>query len=430
MEFLNRRGFLKGGVAAGALMLSGCGEFFRTDEIIKNAEDIIKTRKEFTDKIVEGRDNFVNEIIKKREKLILDYVVESGTKELDHLPRKKVSLVRENGNGTYTLTYQVEFADTASLKTLVDEQLNGLLKKEEKKVVVTPLIDTNELIITFKEKSDLSQLEAILGDADCLPPQILLKFKATADFGDKAQDYASELNFELKTKGGDFGAITDKAKFPGGLERIRTRIDMGAIWSAQIDTSLFDLKAILNVLETWGYSRNIFETYILLSNGKEGSLSGWEKLPIPEQILSGVTPVVTQKMEDIKSNFKGNAKVYDEIVRLTATASVGNAKRPDIKRPDFLVPAGDEVSIQDVLLPIGVPYIIGGKLIEMEIGVHRRDSILPWFSGSKDYEKRSTRILYEVTPESVVNWKKSKLGRPIIKYEAPALIEIPQKSAA
>ncbi len=430
MELLNRRGFLRGTVAAGALMVSGCGDFFKTDDIIKNANEIIDTRKEFADKIVDSREDFVNKIIENRKKLILNYVEESGTKELDHLPRKKESLVRANDNGTYTLTYRVEFADTASLKTLVDDQLNGLLKKEEKKAIVTPLADTNELIITFKERSDLSQLEAILGDADHLPPQILLKFKATADFGDKAQDYASELNMELRTKGGDFGAITDNAKFPGGLERIRTRIDMGAIWGAQIDTSLFDLKAILNVLETWGYARNIFETYLLLSNGKEGSLSGWEKLPIPEQILAGVTPVVTQKMEDIKSDFKGNAKVYDEIVRLTAIAGVGNAKRPDIKRSDFLVPARDEVSIQDVLLPIGIPYIIGGKLMEMEIGVYRRDSFLRWLSGSKDYEKRSTRILYEVTPCLVVNWNTSKLGRPIIKYEAPALIEIPQKSAA
>lgn len=418
---LSRREVLEKGFALGLVGaisgIGGCGEFFKTDEIIKNANEIIDTR-----------DDFINKIVESRNKLIIDYLEESGTKELKHPQRKKDSLVRVNEDGTYTLTYEVEFGDTVSLKTLLDEQLNGF-KDEEKKAIASSLPDTNQLMITVKERKDLSRLEAILGDADHFPSQILLNFRATADFGDKAQDYASELSMELRTEGGDFGAITDNAKFPGGLERIRTRIDMGAIWGAQMDTALFDLKAILNVLETWGYARNIFETYILLSNGKEGSLSGEEKLPIPEQILAGVTPVVTQKMESIKSDFKGTATVYNDLVKLTATAGVGNAKRPDIKRADFLVPARDEVSCKDILLPIGIPYIIGGKLIEMEIGVNRRDSILKWLSGSKDYEKRLTRILYEITPYQVVNWDTSELRRPKFKYEVlkPAILPYEKK---
>ena len=233
---------------------------------------------------------------------------------------------------------------------------------------------------------------------------------------------------KLVTDTGDYGAIADNAKFPGAEERLRTAADMGAILEGQLSTALFDVKAMLKTMETWGYARNIFETYLLLADGEEGSLTGEEKLPIPEVVLQGINPVVTQKMEPIKSDFKGTASQRSNtMVEVTATVGVGNAKRPDIKRPDFLVPSRDEVSIKRVVLPMGIPYIVGGKIIEMEIGVHRRDPIFWLFSGSKDYQKRRTRILYEVTPYKVADWEKPPKVK--LKYEIVEPIVIPQAAA-
>jgi len=400
MRLINRRGFLKTSGAAGLAMLVGGGlvggcnsEFYRTDFIRKKADEIIKTRDE----------------------LIRKYLEESGTKELEHPKRKKESWVRVNEDQTYTLTYEVEFADTASLKTLVEEQINGPKKEAEKKALISALPDTNKLIITIKERTDLSRLETILGDADQLPPQILLKFSATADFGDRAQDYATELSMEFKTTGGDLGAITDNAQFPGAAERVRTRVDMGARWGAQIDTSVFDMKAVLDTLESWGYARHVFETYILLSNGQEGALSGEEKLPIPEQVLQGLNSVITQKLELSKSESKATAFVRGEMVDLSLTATVSSSKRPDIRKPDFLVPVSDTISIKHVYAPMRVPIIIGGKLIEMEVGMLRRDALLRGLSSSKDYEKSLTRVYYEITPYGVVKY--GKPDRLTFKYE-------------
>jgi hypothetical protein len=437
MSLLNRRDFEKLALASLVASVSGCGEFYKTDGIRKTAEDIIDGREEFGNEIVDSRRMFLDKIIESKEQLVseakkekdrlIDEYLESGTEELPHLPRNNEALVSVIGDGSYTVTYEAEFISSASIKAALEEQLNGPASKEPKAKVSNPP-NTQQLIITTRDQYDLNRLEVILGSIDKLPSQTLLKFKATADFGDKAQEYATRLYMELRTNRGDLGIITDEAKFPGAAERVRTTADIGAILGGQIDTSLFDVKAMIKTLETWGYSKNIFETYILLSDGREGSLSGEEKLPIPEQVLQGLNSVVTQKMESIKSDFKGTATKRNKMVELTATVGVGNAKRPDIKRPDFLVPARDEVVIQSIYLPIGIPYIIGGKLMEMEIGIHRKDPLLPWFSSDKDFEKRRTRIRYEVTAYKVADWTNPPNIQ--LRYEVVKPIVIPQRPTA
>ncbi len=440
MNLLSRRRFLeKGlatGVATGLVGLGGCSEFYRTDQIRKTAEELTKEGDGFGDEIVDKRRMFLDKIIESDEELVkktkeykkelIREFLESGTKELPHLPRNNEALVSVIGDGSYTVTYEAEFTSSASIKTALEEQLKDSSK--DPKVKVTNPVNSRQLIITTRDQYDIQRTGVILGSIDRLPPQILLKFKATADFGDKAQNLATKLQLELRTDTGDLGLINDNAKFLGAEERIRAAADMGAVWGGQVGTSLFDMKAMIKTMETWGYSRNIFETYLLLADGREGSLSGTEKLPIPEQVLQGLNSVITQKMEDIKSDFKGTATKRNMLVELTAIAGVGNAKRPDIKRPDFLVPARDEVSIQGVYLPMGIPYIIGGKLTEMEIGVYRRDPILQFLSGSKDSEKRRTRIRYEMTAYKVADWTNPPKVRLI--YEVLDPIVIPQRSAA
>lgn len=370
-----------------AVMVGGCGDFFKTD--------FIKDKS--------------TEIIQRQEDLVKKYKEESGVELQAHPPRKEESFFTVNEDNTYTLFYQVEFADTSSLEKLVKEQL--------KDATISSFPSNNQLVINLKNQLQLSYLEALLGNADRLPPQVLLRFSASSDFGDKAQDYASALNMRLQTTGGDLGAVTSNSILPGAAARLRARADMGSVWGTEIDTSAFTLKATLDVLESYGYVQHLYQTDILLSNGKKGSLSEDEKLPIPSYVLAGRDLVQTYSLETVKSSFEGNAVIYDSgIINLSFKAGLGSAKRPEA-RVSFQVPVHDEVSSEGVYLKIGQPFLVAGKLNDMEIGIRRKDAILPWWPTSKDYERKVVRMWYEITPLSVVLYDYSSLQKPSFKYK-------------
>jgi hypothetical protein len=382
------RTFLAGITAELAMVVGGCGDFFRTDFIKEKA----------------------SEIISREDDLIKKYKEESGIELQTHPQRKLESFFTIDENNTYTLYYQVEFVDIASLEKL--------LKEQYKDATISSLPGINQLVVNIKNKAQLSSLEELLGNSDRLPPQVLLRFSASSDFGDKAQDYASQLNMRLETTGGDLGAITSDSILPGASERLRARANMGTTWGTEIDTSAFTMKAALDVLESYGYVQHLYQTNILLSNGKKGGLSEEEKLPIPSYVLAGRDIVQTYVLEPVKSNFEGMAIIYDSgMVNLTFKASLGSAKRPEARKADFQVPVHDEILSEGVYLRIGQPFLVAGKLNDMEIGIRRRDTILPWWPTGKDYEKRVVRMWYEITPLSVILYDYSSLTKPSFKYK-------------
>lgn len=370
-----------------AALVGGCGDFFKTG--------FIKDKS--------------TEIINREEDLIKKYKEESNVELQKHPPRTEESFFTINEDNTYTLFYQVEFADTASLEKLVKEQV--------KDSTISSFPSTNQLVITIKNKSQLSYVEELLGNADRLPPQVLLRFSASSDYGDKAQDYASALNMRLQSTGGDLGAATADSILPGASERVRARADMGTVWGTEIDTSAFTMKATLDVLESYGYVQHLYQTDILLANGKKGNLSEDEKLPIPSYVLAGRDLVQTYSLESVKSSFEGTAIIYDSgIIHLSFKAGLGSAKRPEA-RVNFQVPVHDEVSSEGVYLKIGQPFLVAGKLNDIEVGIRRKDAILPWWPTSKDYERKVVRMWYEITPLSVVIYDYSTLEKPSFKYK-------------
>jgi hypothetical protein len=381
-------------------LVGGCGDFYKTG--------FIKDKS--------------TEIINREEDLIKKYRDESGVELQMHPQRKEESFFTINEDNTYTLFYQVEFADTASLEKLLKEQI--------KDATVSSFPGTNRLVVNLKNKSQLSYIEELLGNTDRLPPQVLLRFSASSDYGDKAQDYASQLNMRLQTTGGDTGALTSDSILPGASERLRARANMGTTWGTEIDTSAFTLKAALDVLESYGFVQHLYQTNILLSNGKKGSLSEEEKLPIPSYVLAGRDLVQTYTLEPVKSNFEGTAVIYDSgMIHLTFKAGLGNAKRPEA-RVNFQVPVHDEVSSDGVYLKIGQPFLIAGKLNDIELGTRRRDTVLPFWPTGKDYERRVVRMWYEITPVSVTLYDYSSLEKPAFKYKTlqPAALDAAEPS--
>lgn len=384
MILLNRRNFEKIVLASLATIITGCGDFYKTDFIKDNTQEIIKTR----------------------EDLIKRYQEESGVDIKTHPERKEMPVLTVNPDKTYTLFYRAEFTETAALEKIVKEQI------KDATVSTSPSI--NQLIINIKNESQISYLEELLNNSDRLPPQVLVKFSVSSDFGDKAQDYASELNMTISSLGKEFGAFTAESILPGAESRVRARASMGTKWGAEIDTDVFNMKAILDVLESHGYVKHLYQTTVLLLNNMKGGLTEEEKLPIPAYVLAGRDLVQTYNLESVKSFFEATPVIYDNgLVKLSFKAAIGSSKRPEAK-VNFQVPVSDGISNDGVYLRIGQPFLVAGKVNDMEIGITRRDAMLPWPS-SKDFERRKTRIWYEITPYIITQYDYSSLAKPHFK---------------
>ena len=133
--------------------------------------------------------------------------------------------------------------------------------------------------------------------------------------------------------------------------------------------------------------------------------------------MKGNDLVETYTLESVKSSFIGTAVIYDSgIINLSFSAGLGSAKRPEA-RVNFQVPVHDEVSSDGVYLKIGQPFLVAGKLNDMEIGLRRKDAILPWWPTSKDFERKVVRMWYEITPLSVVLYDYSTLEKPSFTYK-------------
>ncbi len=104
------------------------------------------------------------------------------------LKEQEESYFTINEDNTLYVVLPVEFAEIASMEKLVKEQV--------KDATISSSPSINQLVVNLKEKSQLSYLEELLGNSDKLPPQVLLRFSASSDFGDKAQDYASAIEYE------------------------------------------------------------------------------------------------------------------------------------------------------------------------------------------------------------------------------------------
>lgn len=380
MVLLNRRDFTKGVLALGTTVITGCTDFFKTDFIKLNTEEIINTR----------------------ENLIEKYKKESKVDLRKHPKREYESYYTKRQDDAYTLFYRVEFADIATLEKIVKEQARD--------VILSTYPSINQMFITFKDEKQIIDLEELLYNADRLPPQVLVKFTVSMDYGDLVQDYASQFNMVISSKGSEFGAISADSKLPGAEARVRARASMFTKWGAEVDTDVFNMKAILDVLESYGYVRHVYQTTILLSNNVKGGVGGEEKIPVPAWVLAGQNVVKTFDMLDVKSSFEGTGVVYDELVRLAYKAMTGSAKRPEA-RVDFQIPVHDEVFSEGVYLMIGQPFLVAGKLTNMETGIQRKDALLPWPS-SKDFEKQVIRIWYEITPYQVILYDYTSLVRP------------------
>ena len=380
------RNYFLGATLASMISLTGCNGFFKTDFIKENAKHIIETQQSLEEK----------------------YKNESGIDFLKHPKRKEVPVLTLNEDNTYTLFYTAEFLDVSDLETIVKDQM--------KTAVVSKSLSNNQLAINLQKESSVSYLEELLGNFDRLPSQVLIKLDVYDEFGNMAQDFASELDLTIMSQGEEFGAITGNSVLPGASSRLNARATMGTRWGGSIETDAFKFKAILDVLESHGYVHHVYETSLLLSNGQTGTLSEEEKLPIPSYVLSGRDTIQTYTLEPVKSFFEATPIISENgLVKLSFKAGIGSSKRPEA-RVGFQVPVKEEIEINDVYLKIGQPFLVAGKTNEMEIGVVRKDAILPW-PASKDFEKIKSRIWYEITPYNVIVYDCNELERPGYEFK-------------
>ena len=365
-------------VLAGVSIFGGCsGDFWKTDFIGENTK----------------------EVFERKQSLELQYQKESGIEMFDHPKSRRRPTITKNPDNSCTLFYECQFIEGVKLEKIVKEQI---------KDATTSLAEgTNQLIIKVNEESQLDYLGKLLEKSDKMPSQVLLKLNVYNDYGDHTQDFTTRFDF-FKT-GPELTSSTT-SYLPGAETRIDKRAELGTKYGLGYEGKNFTIKAVLDVLESKGYVKHLYQTELLLSNGETGSLTEKENLPIPEFVVTGNNVVQTYKLQEIKSFFEATPVIYEDgLVKISFTAGIGSAKRPE-GVIQWQVPVSDEVTISNVYLRVGEPFLVAGKANELEVAVRRKDPLL-FFLNSKDWEKRVVRTYYEVTPYRIRYFKEEEPER-------------------
>ena len=347
-----------------------------------------------------------HEIIERRENIIEKYKKECGIEIYKNPERKEESLLVINPDNTHTLFYRVEFVNINEVENIIKEQI--------KEAIVSKSLEIDKLIITLPDDSKIGSLEKILAETDIKSAQVLLEYSLKTEYGDWTQDFAAYFDIAFGNLNDVFGSV--KSQFPGAAARVKGREDIGAVYGLKTNTSSVNIKATLDFLESKGFVKQRYKTSILLSNKKKGSLSEEEKLPIPAYIITGNQTVQTFDLEPIRSFFEATPeKIYENgLIELSFKAGMGSSKRPEGPL-QYPIPVKEEIEMNGISLRIGEPFIVAGKANELEVGVRRKDPIFPWLFGSKDYEKRTVRTWYELTPYRVIYYEEDKPRKIIDK---------------
>jgi hypothetical protein len=365
----NARKGLIGIVLGSCVLFGGCsGEFWKTDFIEQNMKKVFEKRQNIED----------------------TYRRESGVQVIKH-PKKDVEpMITRNADNTYTLFYKCQFVDTSKLEKILKEQVPSC--------VISVADSSNQLIIKFPSEAQIDYVRGLLYNSDRMPSQVLLKLSIYNDYGDHTRDFATHLDI-LKGAPGFTSETT--ANYPGASIRGKDRENMGTKYGIGFENKNFTIKAILDVLESMGYVQQVYQTTMLLPNKEKGNLEEEETLPIPTYVVAGQNVVQTYKLESIKSFFEATPTIYDNgTLKLTFRAGIGSSKRPEgpIQWP---VPVKDQVEIANVYLKVGQPFIVAGKANQLEMGVKRKDPMTSLLGG-KDWERRVSRVWYEVTPFKII----------------------------
>ena len=361
---------LYAGILTASGFFAGCEEgFWETNFIEKNTKKILERK----------------EAIEER------YRQESGIRIIDEPGQLEKPVITKNLDKTYTLFYRGQFTEASKLEKIIKEQVEDAIVSQAEK--------TNQLVVRLKDENQVNYVEGLLNKIDNMPSQVLLKLNIYNDYGDWTRDFAAHLGVSF----GSNGTIGIDSSYPGASTRVGGRADIGTKYGIEFNDG-FKIKAILDVLESLGFVDQIYQTTLLVSNRGKGVLNEEEKLPIPTYVVAGQNVVQTYQLESVKSFFEATPIIYDNgLVELSFKAGIGSSKRPEgpIQWP---VPTKDEVGIDSVYLRVGQPLLVAGKLNNLEVGVKRKDPILP-FLKSKDWEKRVSRIWYEITPLRVIYTK-------------------------
>lgn len=346
-------------------------DYWKTDFISDTSKQILEAEKNLTEK----------------------YTKEYGIEIKDSPSPVESPIITENKDSSYTLFYKTHFTKPSSLETIIKQQIpGGVISKNE---------ETNQLIVNVKGESDIEYLTEIINKTDKMPSQTILELVIRTEYGDWTQDFAKAFNFQIGDLNGNVSEVLGDAVYPGASTRSPARDNMGSRYGININNSSVRLQATLDVLESLGFVKQVYRTTLTLSNNQKGSLQEEEKVPIPSYLVAGGTIVNTYNLEPVKSFFEVTPEIYDGgIIRLNLKAGLGSSKRPE-GPSQFPVPIKDEVTLEGVYLRVGTPFIIAGKSNELELGVKRMDPIFTE-PKSKDWERRTSRIWYEVTPHKII----------------------------
>ena len=217
-------------------------------------------------------------------------------------------------------------------------------------------------------------------------------------------DYTKDVSSILKTNSlSGHLAPSINLNLPGAETRSPQRLNIGAEYGVLGNLGTMALQATINSLESSGFATDLANPILTLSNGKKGSVSFTEEIPVPEQVLSGSTISTVTKFKPVESTLevipqaRANGKIY-----LSLTAAVG-ASGPvgPLQIPSIITRRAE---IEGVEIMEGNTLVVAGFTDLNTLAVQRKSppiSDIPFLGGltkGEDIERSRTGTYFIVTP--------------------------------
>ena len=255
---------------------------------------------------------------------------------------------------------------------------------------------TNQLIVHCADYNDATMVIDFLDQVDVMPIQVKIDCLISEIFADLTMDYETTADITDL-----FGTdITIESFLPGASLREPARSDIGL--KGGVSRKKFN--AIIDVLESRGYAKILMNPVLQVVNGTTARIETNERVPIQEQILSGVNIITTIKYEDVVDFLEVTPKVYsDGTIGLRTRAQISSRTIPEgvdqapiitrriveneenrIKKGESLVIAGIRKT-ERVSVIRGVPFLKDLPIIGI-------------IFSSRDFEDRAKEIIFILTP--------------------------------
>ena len=364
------QGIIGGLVVLSLVWISGCGDFFSHKPIELQTRKVLSELRE-----VKINPNITNPI-----------------PEMYRGPAKKI-----NVKDGVKLFYFTKHHTVAKLSKLIIEQFDNNVS------ISGP---TNQLIVHCADEQNADKISEFLGMVDVPPIQINIDCLILERFADVTMDWETSIKIDNLFGGKITLGGKEGPEFPGASLREARRATFGlevGYWNRKLFPHEF--RTVVDILVSRGYLKILMNPTLETVNGQTAKITMRDYAPL-EMIVTkeGVEPYSLTEYKWVSDTLEVTPHAFaDGTIGLTTYIQLGSKSKPEgVVQTSIITERSIEIA-ENRIKP-GQSLVIGGIRKSEERAVVRgvpflKDiPILGIFFSSKDFEEKSTEVIFILTP--------------------------------